>query len=657
MAEVEEPTFCDLGGDISSCPSARVIKVLLKRLDKWMKSSNVESEPSSESKPKILDSLCSVFDEHNYSVTELMNDLNHIKYEHGVDRDDAKFDAAFEFFKDSMTGIKCNVNECPLVQRHFRDRGRVILSGNTSNIDHDSQTKMDAMAMAHCYFLHSFDINRLTKEERDRVELELTVGIGLKSLDDDDDTKINGVELSDDENDDDDVSQSKRALIINGILNAKRKKLRFGRNDGRYRDIAEDEKSDDDQRVDFETMAQTVGIDAAILREGLSEYVNGHDRLIGDLIDVVYSESTTFSNNLSKLNVEKSGKEALFRRVLHDHFKSTQLSTENFLRLSRYIVTRKDLVIGYDALKEVVTTEGIDGRMFDKTDKEHYRNMGSFSKLFKPHSDCKAQHVRQLYRLMMKWKYIEPKEKTTGPHDDAKQPEKEPVASHSVVQSEDIVVNDESDSEHVDQVQQEVVGMVDPDKPQDVYEIGRRFYFWDSHQKHPDYVASKYKNMKEEVLENPLLNGLITVEAWNALTAVITALLATEIALQICSNGQSVYMYGIQKLEPFEAQHLRALKLYTDFTDLCAKFCEILRSADPKLIAGIAHWTRNLIETVQCFGSSLNANAQRRTYYRGVDRAFIFKMIATRFNLPLSTTSQVRQYVSKYWCFIYLHVE
>ena len=206
-------------------------------------------------------------------------------------------------------------------------------------------------------------------------------------------------------------------------------------------------------------------------------------------------------------------------------------------------------------------------------------------------------------------------------------------------QLEDLLIFDH-EPEH--QFHHDLIGMVDHEQPRDIYEIGRRFYFWDSHRKHPDYVAPKYSNMKEEVLNNPLLNGLTDIRAWNSLTAAITTLLATECALQIVSNGHSVYMYGIEQMEPFDAQHLRAVKLYSDFTDLCAKFCTILRWADKKLIAGIAHWARNLIETVQCFGSSLKSNGEKRTYYRGVNKSFIFKMIATRFNLPLSTTSQVK---------------
>ena len=268
---------------------------------------------------------------------------------------------------------------------------------------------------------------------------------------------------------------------------------------------------------------------------------------------------------------------------------------------------------------DVVNTNQLDGRMFDKTAPNSYENNGTFSKWFKGVPDCKVHYVRQTYTALRKWKYVEQKPEI------------------AVKQEEDAEDGKEDEKEPVDDNQNDG-GSNEPD----VYEIGKRFYFWDSHRKHTNFVAPKYKNIKEEVLDNPLLAPLSSIGAWNALTAAITTLLATEKALRICSNGQSVYMYGIQKSEPLEAQHLRSLKLYTDFTDLSAKFCAILRWADPALIAGIAHWARYLIETVQCFGSALSTESSKRTYYRGVDREFIFKMIATRFNLPLSTTSNVK---------------
>ena len=118
--------------------------------------------------------------------------------------------------------------------------------------------------------------------------------------------------------------------------------------------------------------------------------------------------------------------------------------------------------------------------------------------------------------------------------------------------------------------------------------------------------------------------------------------MGSDAAHHLSSNGQSEYMYKLKKREPIDANHLRSLKLYTDFSKLCTKFCVILRSADPLQIAQIAHWTRSLIEMVQCFGSSLNDDAVQKTYFRGVDRTFIFKTIATKFHLPLSTTCNVK---------------
>ena len=557
------------------------------------------------------DSLKSVMEKHEYSATKLLDDFHHLQYEHGLNKDDTKFDAAYEFLKECTVENGCDVNECPFMTRHYRQRGRE----DGGHHDADDDALINIMAQIHCYFLHSFDINRLTKEERNRVDLELSIGSGLESLED------NGNHSHDVSEDDVDESQSKRLEKINEILVAKsrkREKSRFGRDDRRYRDNDDDEKSGDNQ-LDFMSMAETVDVDVKVLKEGLGDYQKDINRLIGDLIDAVYSENAGKKPLWSKLDINETEKDMAFSSLLHRYFKNTQLNTTNLLNMSKVIIMRKHLMIDIDAFVDVVTTNGIDGRLFDKTAKDSYQNNGTFSNRFKGIADCKVQHVRQLYTALRKWKYVESKKvvhlKQDEDVDDGKEDEKELVDGGVVVHGS------------------EQMG---------IYEIGKRFYFWESHRKHPDYVAAKYSNIKEEVLNNPLFSKFINTRSWNILTAAITALLATEKALRICSNGKDEYMYQIKIYEPLEAQHARSLKLYTDFTDLSAKFCAILRTMDPKLICGIAHWTKKLIETVQCFGSTLKSERAEKTYYRGVDRAFIFKMIATRFNLPLSTTRNVK---------------
>ena len=583
---------CSLSSPITECPSARILKVFLKKLQ--------TADPS-----EFIDSIKNIFEDHNYTVTDVLNDVHHIKYHHGVDADDEKFDEIYAFISTALSNESCPVSNCIHIRRHHRDRGTPPkeFSMNSNDDVHDI-VLMDTMAMVHCYFVHSFDLNRLTKEERDRVDIECADDV---CTDDDEKKSIEN-----------DLSESKRVILINSILTEKRKKLKIGRGDGRYRDNEEDRKLDTVQSVDFSAISKVVDVDEVVLREGLSDYENDRDRFIGDLIDVVYGENVQEMKIWNSLKMEDDAKRAVIHSILFGHFECIQLNTANLIKLSVYIIDRKRLQINSDALKQEVMTNDIDGRMFDKTDQKHYQNMVKFSKRFKSAPNCKAQHLRQLYTALKRWRYVEPKVQTV------QKQEEEQV---------EIEANDDENEE---------IPLFEPDQPPDVYEIGRRFYFWDSHRKHPDFVPPKYGNMKEEIFNSPLLVGMITITAWNALTALIERIMGSDAAHQLSSNGQSEYMYKLKKREPIDANHLRSLKLYTDFTDLSAKFCAVIRWADLEQIAEIAHWTRSLIEMVQCFGSSLNDDTVQKVYFRGVDRTFIFKMLATRFHLPLSTTSDVK---------------
>ena len=581
---------CSLSTPISECPSARIIKVFLKKLQSVEKSDFIES-------------IRNIFEDHNYTVTDVLNDVHHIKYHHGVDADDEKFDEIYAFISTALSNESCPVSNCIHIRRHHRDRGTPPkeFSMNSNDDVHDI-VLMDTMAMVHCYFVHSFDLNRLTKEERDRVEMECS-----------DDVRTDDDEKKSVEND---SSESKRVILINNILTEKRKKLKIGRGDGRYRDNEREQKLGT-QIVDLYAISKAVDVQENVLRPALTDYEGDRDRLISDLIDVVYAENAEEMTLWSALKMEDDAKRAVFHRILFDHFECIQLNAVNLVKLSMFIIDRKRLEIDGDALKQEVMTNDIDGRMFDKTDQKRYENMVKFSKRFESVSNCKKQHVRQLYTALKRWRFVERKVQT------AQKQEEEQVDDAKDAEIENVVFSES-------------------DQTPDVYEIGRRFYFWKSHRKHPDFVAPKYENIKEEVLNSPLLAGFITIGAWNALTALIERIMSSDAAHQLSSNGQSKYMYKIKEREPIDANHLRSLKLYTDYTDLSAKFCAVIRWADPEQIAQIAHWARSLIEMVQCFGTSLNDDEVQKIYFRGVDRTFIFKMLATRFHLPLSTTSNVK---------------
>ena len=587
MASLEDQQKCNLN-DIKSCPQASIIKILLKRLHKLKTSDAVGTNDDH--------SLFAVFQKHNYSVSELLTDLHHLKYEHQIDGDDAKFDAAFDFFNDSPTGSKCDINQCEWVQRHFRDRGQSVLSANTMASDTLSdEVLLDTMAMIHCYFVHSFDLYRLTKEEREGVEIESSYGVGL-----DDENKM-----------DTESGDLRRTKLVADILRKKQQKLQFRRGDRRYRDV-EYGQSASEKIVDFPAMAQVVGVEEKVLRDGLSEYEQDRDRLIGDLIDVVYGENVDEMAIWKTLKIDDDRKRVIFRQILYDHFKCTQLRTENMIKMCCVVVKRMDFEIDTDELQNVLKSNGIDGRIYDKTNQQTYQSVNDIAKKFKSIPNCKGQHIRRMYNVVKKWKYVKSKEE-------------------KAVKKQEETVDDGKEDE------KEVVDDDQYERPS-VYEIGKQFYFWDSLKGHQRYVKAKYVNMKEELLYSPLLDGLVSLRSWDQLTKDIAVILATEYAQRITSNGISYSLYEIRKYEPFDAEHLRSLKLYTDFTEFCSNFCAILRWGDPVQIAEIANLTRILIETVQCYGTPLS---QKTNYWRGINRAFYFRTIATKFNLPWSTTSSV----------------
>ena len=277
--------------------------------------------------------------------------------------------------------------------------------------------------------------------------------------------------------------------------------------------------------------------------------------------------------------------------------------------------------IDVEGMEEIIRKNDINGRMFDKTDTEHFKDKKTFIKLCKSIPNSKANHIGRLYGFVTKWKYVEVKK--------------------VVVESKEDDDGEESEDDDLEE---------EPNTVQaDVYEIGKKFVFWKSQRTKKQYVHAKYKNMKEEILQSPLIRQFFPdLQRWEALCAEVAKLVVTRAALQITSNGEKTYLYGIQRGEPLDSEHLCALKLYTDFDDLCEAFCAILRRGDPMEIAEIAHWTRILTETIQCFGSRVSEESSTKTYYRGVKKTFMFVTIVSRFNLPQSTTSSVEYKITSF---------
>eukprot|EP01084_Bolivina_argentea_P279018 476950_1 len=151
----------------------------------------------------------------------------------------------------------------------------------------------------------------------------------------------------------------------------------------------------------------------------------------------------------------------------------------------------------------------------------------------------------------------------------------------------------------------------------------------------PNYVEVKHENLKMELLYHDNID--CTVSSWNNLDEECKVKVNCKKGRKILSNGANAHIYRIKEGVSFE-KHIHALLLYTNYTNWCSTFCSILRKQNKEEISTVANWAKLLIECVQCFGSWISDDM---TFYRGIDREFTFKKFIARFNVPLSTTSEL----------------
>merc|ERR1719334_234675 len=104
MTSVEEhldvQEACTLD-DLAQCPSARIIKIFLKKFNNLQQSD-------------FKKALKNIFDRHNYTVDALLLDVDHLKFDHGIEGDIDKFNEAYAFFQDSVAVSDTTSNNAQL---------------------------------------------------------------------------------------------------------------------------------------------------------------------------------------------------------------------------------------------------------------------------------------------------------------------------------------------------------------------------------------------------------------------------------------------------------------------------------------------------------------------------------------------------------------
>ena len=124
--------------------------------------------------------------EDTHSAQSLLSDFYKLRYDFNLDEDDKAFHTIYTHLtKDNKY---CNIANCKLTARHFRDR--TIQNSEPPNeasdeqstddildnlvvIDNKDEFAKDVLARIHTYFIRSYEINRLSPDDLNSIESQL----------------------------------------------------------------------------------------------------------------------------------------------------------------------------------------------------------------------------------------------------------------------------------------------------------------------------------------------------------------------------------------------------------------------------------------------------------------------------------------------------
>eukprot|EP01083_Nonionella_stella_P292274 994124_1 len=578
------------------CPSVLRINAILKRFNAIAIDSTIASE-----------SIEDIFTKNGFKYAHLLDDFHHVRYEHNVDDDDDQFQ---QLHSNLFAEFMCDAKKCAHIRRYYRDRNNQRDDSKLANDLVDSEEPlhimpvMELIQQIHVYFIHAYDINRLTVKDRKTIEEEIqrrnTTGL--------------------DEEIDPDLLDTQTLEIAAIILADKNKKLDITRNDDKFIVKEAAPQSHVIRLADIQRVLKEEGIsvDGTPLQGVVKQYEDKKPMFISDLIAVYYEQMDEIAGKI-ELSHEVCG------CILYKYIEQYELNNAQFIQLSKIIIKRlyptANISDNIERFVEIAQNPdvNISGKIFIRGNAE-FMSSARFARIFKEMPNYNRKDLCTIYIKMKQWKPIEPP-KTEDEKDEAKDEKDEKDAAK--------YEKEETNAESEERTETKKIG---------VYQFGIQFFFWEQYRYHKDYVSANHANFKDELLDNTCFESPFEMRWWNRLKALCNDMSSSNKFKTIRSNGHHKSIYGIKKGATFTVIHLMALKLYTDYSNYCSTFCTILRGADDRKVAEIAHWAKLLTECVQCYGDSMQS---QKTYFRGVNHVFYFEMFVARFNIPTSTTRDI----------------
>ena len=107
------------------------------------------------------------------------------------------------------------------------------------------------------------------------------------------------------------------------------------------------------------------------------------------------------------------------------------------------------------------------------------------------------------------------------------------------------------------------------EEEQSVYSFGIRYYYWDFYKNHKWYIPKKYESLKEE------LKDKVTKSQWDRIMTKAENLMKSNVFGEM--RSYRIKNYKVNRDEPINRQHLLALLLYTDYSELSYEFSRSFR--------------------------------------------------------------------------------
>ena len=157
------------------------------------------------------------------------------------------------------------------------------------------------------------------------------------------------------------------------------------------------------------------------------------------------------------------------------------------------------------------------------------------------------------------------------------------------------------------------------------------------------YIEPKHGSMKEEILNPSNRDSINIIQYQSVLTKAVHQYKAIGHTIHGAIPGWQI-VYNLPTGSKISLQHIFAVMVYTDFTNLSAAFSATYRKlttteSDRKWKSRhreYAHFARLLREAVECWGTFIEDVPHLTKFYHGISRRMVFKHFMARFCGPTS---------------------